>query len=54
MKKKIIKIIIGVLFILSLMFAEYRYIISNLYPYIEDNKTVCIEIFGQIDKYYIE
>lgn len=54
MKKKIIKVILGILFILSLMFAEYRYIMLNACPYIGKNNTVYIEVFGQVDEYYAE
>lgn len=54
MKKKIIKVILGILFILSLMFAEYRYIMLNAYTYIGENNTVYIEVFGQVDEYYAE
>jgi hypothetical protein len=54
MKKKIIGIIIGILFIISLMFAEYRYIMCNIHPYLGERNTVYLEIFGQIDEYYAE
>lgn len=54
MKKKIIGIIIGILFILSLMFAEYRFIMHNIRPYLGENNTVYLEIFGQVDEYYAE
>ena len=54
MKKKIIKIILVILFIISLMFAEYRYIMHNIKLYIEENNIIYIEIFGQIDEYEAE
>ncbi len=54
MKKKIAKIIIGILFILSFMFAEYRLIMHSIRPYIGENNTVYIEAFGQVDEYYID
>ena len=54
MKKKIIKIIIGILFLISLIFAEYRIIMHNIRPYIGENNAVYIEVFGQIDEYYAE
>jgi len=54
MKKKVIGVTIRFLIVISLMFAEYRYIIVNLNPYITDNETVCIEIFGQVDEYNVE
>jgi hypothetical protein len=54
MKNKIIKIIIGILFTVLLMFAEYRYIMLKICPYIGENNTVYIEVFGQIDDYCAE
>jgi hypothetical protein len=52
--KKIITIIIGITLILSVMFAEYRYIMHNIRPYKGENNTVYLEIFGQVDEYYAE
>lgn len=40
--------------IIVLMFAEYRYIMTNLYPYYSDNGYLCIEFLGQVDAYNIE
>lgn len=54
MKKKITKIIIGISIILSLMFAEYRFIMHNINPYFGENNAVYLEIFGQVDEYYAE
>lgn len=54
MNKKIIGAVIGIIFIISLMFIEYRYIMLNINPYLGDNETVYLEIFGQIDEYYAE
>lgn len=54
MKKKIIKIIAGLLVVFSLMFAEYRFIMHNIHPYLGENNTVYLEIFGQVDTYYAE
>lgn len=48
------KAIIIILAVLCLMYAEYRYIILNLNPSKGDNGAVYIEIFGQVDEYYIE
>lgn len=52
--KKAIAIILALVLLLGIMFAEYRYIMLNLSPYKEDNGTVYIEIFGQVDEYYAE
>ena len=54
MKKKILIISSLVLFIGSLMFAEYRYIMTHISPALGDNGTVYLEIFGQVDEYYAE
>lgn len=58
---KIYRIIIVLLLILSLaftfltlMFAEYRFIMHNIRPYLGENNTVYLEVFGQIDEYYAE
>ena len=48
------KIILAVLVIAAIMYAEYRYIMLNLTPSIGDNGTVYIEIFDQVDEYCIE
>lgn len=54
MKHTIMAIIFGIMFITTLMFAEYRYIMHNICPYLGENNTVYIEIFGQTDEYYAE
>lgn len=61
MKNTIAKIIIVLLLIvsvafstLSLMFAEYRFIMHNIRPYLGENNTVYLEFFGHTDKYYAE
>ena len=51
MKKKIIGIIVGILFIATLMYAEYRYIMLNASVYIGKDNTVYVEVFEQIDEY---
>ena len=51
MKKNIVAIIVIIMTILSLMYAEYRYIMVNQCPYLDENGTVYIEIFGQTDVY---
>lgn len=56
--KKIITVVIGILFALSIMFAimfaEYRYIMRNIKIYIGEDNTVYLEVFEQIDEYYID
>ena len=45
------KIIIVILILASLMYAEYRYIMINLNPYQGENGTMYIEFMGQVDEY---
>lgn len=52
--KTITKIIAVVLIIMSFMFAEYRFIMHNIRPYIGENNTVYLEIFEYTDEYYAE
>ena len=54
MKKKLIFAVSIILCIFTLMFAEYRYIMKNITPELGDNGTVRLEIFGQVDEYYVE
>lgn len=54
MKKNLIKITITIICIISLMFAEYRFIMNNIKPYRVERGTIYIEIFGHIDEYYAE
>ena len=54
MKIKVVKIIIGILLVASLMFAEYRFIMHNIRPYLGERNTVYLEMFGYIDEYYAE
>lgn len=48
------KLIALILIILGIMYAEYRYIMVNLRPYKVDNGTLYIEIFDNVDEYYVE
>ena len=54
MKKKIITAAICIIALLTIMFAEYRFIMCNQRPYRGENGTVYIEMFGQVDEYYAE
>ena len=45
------KLIIAALILAALMFAEYRYIMTNLYPYTGVDGTIYIEFMGQVDEY---
>lgn len=54
MKKKIVTVIIGILFIISLMVGEFFVIINNIEPYRRDGGELFIEIFGQTYTYYAD
>ena len=54
MKRKITSIVIGALLLVGIMFAEYRYIMCNIKPYVGKGNEVYLEIFGQVDEYYAE
>lgn len=49
--KKLVVILIA---ILVLMFAEYRYIMTHITPYYAEDGFLCIEFMGQTDAYYAE
>lgn len=46
------KIIISILILVAIMYAEYRYIMIKICPYQGDNGTVYIEFMGNVDEYY--
>ena len=48
------KIILAIIILASLMYAEYRFIMLNLCPYQGDNGTVYVEFAGRVDEYYAE
>jgi len=47
------KLILILLTLAVLMYAEYRYIMLNITPSV-DNGTVYLEIFEQVDEYEME
>ena len=51
MKQRIIKTIAVIMAILTLMVAEYRFIMLNIKPHICGENLVVIELFGQYDDY---
>ena len=48
------KFVIAIIILASLMYAEYRYIMMNICPYLGDNRTVYVEFMGQVDEYYAD
>lgn len=51
MKKKIVSMILILVAIMLLMFAEYRYIMTHIHPYYGDCGDLYIEIFNSVDVY---
>lgn len=52
--KKAITIILALVVLLVIMYGEYRYIMTNIRPAKGNNNTVYLEVFGQVDEYYVE
>ena len=48
------KVLAAIILILALMFAEYRFIMCNLQPYIVGEKYLYINVCGQIDWYILD
>jgi hypothetical protein len=48
------KVILAILILASIMYAEYRFIMLNLCPYKGDNGTVYVEFMGNVDEYYAD
>lgn len=48
------KAILAILILASIMYAEYRFIMLNICPYLGNNGTVYLEIFNQVDEYYAD
>lgn len=49
--KKFLIALAAIALALVAAFGEYRYIMINLRPYVAEDGTVYIEIFGQVDEY---
>ena len=52
--KKFCMMLVLSLFILSAMFVEYRFIMHNIKPYVDNNGALYLEVFGFVDEYYAE
>lgn len=52
--KKPIKVILSIIILLAIMYAEYKFIIYNQRPYLGKDGAVYIELFNRIDEYYAE
>ena len=51
MRKRVAVVLAVLLSVLVIMWAEYRFIMLNLCPYIGENNTVYVEIFNRVDEY---
>lgn len=51
MKKKLVLIIFGIIALATIMFAEYRYIMTHISICIGSNGNAYLEIFNQVDEY---
>lgn len=52
--KKLIRVALVVLIVFVIMWAEYRYIMINIKPCRGENNALYLEIFGQVDEYYLD
>lgn len=52
--KKIAKFVIILVALLCIMFAEYRYIMTSIKPYVGKDNTVYLEVFDQVDEYHAD
>lgn len=50
--KKLMAVVLIIVAVLGVMFAEYRYIMTHIKPYRGEDGTVYLEIFDQVDEYY--
>lgn len=54
MKKKLLFIFSAIIILIGIMYAEYRYIMVNQIIHKVNNHCYQIEIFGQVDEYYVD
>ena len=47
------KLVAVILILSTLIFAEYRYIMTHISPTVDGN-TLYLEVFGQVDEYYLD
>jgi len=52
--KKLATILSIIVAVLGIMYAEYRYIMTNIKPYVGDDNAVYLEVFDQVDEYHAE
>jgi hypothetical protein len=52
--KKATVIIMAIVVMLGIMYGEYRYIMTHIRPINGNNNTIYLEIFNQVDEYYVE
>ena len=47
------KVIIVIALLVLAAYAEYRYIMVNIHPIMIDDNLLQLEVFGQVDEYFI-
>lgn len=50
---KFFRCVFMIILVLYGIYAEYRFIMHNAHPYIGENNTVYIEVFGRTDEYLV-
>lgn len=53
MLKRIVKFLVVIGLLVTLMFAEYRFIMTNIVPTVDDCGILSLSVFGQVDQYYV-
>ena len=53
MRKRIVKFLVVIGLLSTLMFAEYRFIMRNIVPTVDDCGILSLSVFGQVDQYYV-
>jgi hypothetical protein len=52
--KKLVATLLILVAVLGIMFAEYRYIMTNIKPYVGEDNAVYLEVFDQVDEYHAD
>lgn len=53
MRERIVKFLVVIGLLVTLMFAEYRFIMTNIVPTVDDCGILSLSVFGQVDQYYV-
>lgn len=52
-KKKFVVALFAIVAFFTLIWGEWRYIMTNLHPYYAEDGVICIEFRGHVDTYYV-